>query len=179
MLSISHSSLFRLHSAASITTLLKASKKSEHLKQMQACVIHHALEQDHFLVSLFISCAHTLLSTFSHAFSIFYHVLALPTLLWNTLVKSHCQKNLFSHTLSVFARMKAHGELPYSFTYPFVIKAYSGACKVREGKLLHGFAFLCSIDHDLYKGPILINMYRKCREIADACKVFHGMSVGM
>ncbi|KAG4908481.1 hypothetical protein JHK86_056965 [Glycine max] len=142
MLSISHSSLFRLHSAASITTLLKASKKSEHLKQMQACVIHHALEQDHFLVSLFISCAHTLLSTFSYAFSIFYHVLALPTFLWNTLVKSHCQKNLFSHTLSVFARMKAHGELPYSFTYPFVIKAYSGACKnvVSFTTMIDGYA---------------------------------------
>ena len=58
MRSISHSSPFRLLSAASITTLLKACKKREHLEQVHACIIHRGLEQDHFLVFLFISRAH-------------------------------------------------------------------------------------------------------------------------
>ncbi|KAG5043790.1 hypothetical protein JHK87_007705 [Glycine soja] len=176
MRSISHSSPFRLHSAASITTLLKACKKREHLEQVHACIIHRGLEQDHFLVFLFISRAHTLLSTLSYASSVFHRVLAPSTVLWNTLIKSHCQKNLFSHTLSAFARMKAHGALPDSFTYPSAIKACSGTCKAREGKSLHGSAFRCGVDQDLYVGTSLIDMYGKCGEIADARKVFDGMS---
>ena len=72
--------------------------------------------------------------------------------------------------------MKAHGALPDSFTYPSAIKACSGTCKAREGKSLHGSAFRCGVDQDLYVGTSLIDMYGKCGEIADARKVFDGMS---
>ncbi|RZB46994.1 putative pentatricopeptide repeat-containing protein [Glycine soja] len=175
MHSISHSSPFRLHSAASITTLFKAYKKGEHLEQVHACIIHYGLEQDHFLVSLFISHAHSFLSTLSYALSIFTAFSPLPPSS-RTLIKSHCQKKYFSHTLSTFAHMKAHGALPNSFTYPSIIKACPDMYKEREVKSLHGSAFCCDIDQDLYMGTNLIDMYGKCEEIADAHKVFDGMS---
>ncbi|KAG4927187.1 hypothetical protein JHK85_053673 [Glycine max] len=174
MHSISHSSPFRLHSAASITTLFKAYKKGEHLEQVHACIIHYGLEQDHFLVSLFISHAHSFLSTLSYALSIFTAFSPLPPSS-RTLIKSHCQKKYFSHTLSTFAHMKAHGALPNSFTYPSIIKACPDMYKEREVKSLHGSAFCCDIDQDLYMGTNLIDMYGKCEEIADAHKVFDGM----
>ncbi|KAG4915345.1 hypothetical protein JHK87_052902 [Glycine soja] len=72
--------------------------------------------------------------------------------------------------------MKAHGALPNSFTYPSIIKACPDMYKEREGKSLHGSAFCCDIDQDLYMGTNLIDMYGKCEEIADAHKVFDGMS---
>ncbi|TKY61950.1 putative pentatricopeptide repeat-containing protein [Spatholobus suberectus] len=169
MRSISQSSPPR--SAASITTLLKACKSGEHLQQVHACIIHRGLEQDHFLISLFISRAHSL----SYSSSVFHRVLTPSTFLWNALIKSHCHKSLFSHTLSAFARMKAQGALPDTYTYPVVIKACSSMCKALEGKSLHGSAFRCGVEHDLYVGTSLIDMYGKCGEIGDARKVFDGM----
>nr|KYP48588.1 Putative pentatricopeptide repeat-containing protein At5g37570 family [Cajanus cajan] len=72
--------------------------------------------------------------------------------------------------------MKAHGALPDSYTYPFVIKACSAMCRPRQGKSLHGSAFRCGLDQDIYVGTSLIDMYGKCGEIGDARKVFDGMS---
>ncbi|ESW34773.1 hypothetical protein PHAVU_001G179800 [Phaseolus vulgaris] len=177
MRSISHnwSSSGGLGSGASITTLLQACKSSEQLEQVHASIIYRGLEQDHFLISLFIPLSHTL-STLSYSSSVFLRVLTPSTFLWNTLIKSHCQNSFFSHTFSAFARMKAHGALPDTFTYPPVIKACSTTCKPREGKSLHGSAFRCGLHRDLYVATSLIDMYGKCGQIADARRLFDGMS---
>ncbi|KAK7396587.1 hypothetical protein VNO78_17702 [Psophocarpus tetragonolobus] len=161
-----------IRSGASISTLLKACKNSEQLEQVHACIIHRGLEQDHFLISLFISHAHSL----SYSLSVFHRVLSPSTFLWNTLIKSHCHNTFFSHTLAAFSRMKAHGPLPDSFTYPSVIKACSAICLPRLGKSLHASAFRSGLHHDLYVTTSLIDMYAKCGEISDARKLFDGMS---
>ncbi|KAK7284820.1 hypothetical protein RJT34_19573 [Clitoria ternatea] len=164
-----------MRSAASIATLLKACKRIEHLQQVHASIIHRGLEQDHFLISLFISLSHSL-STLSYSYSVFHRVLTPSTFLWNTLIKSHCQKTLFFDTLSAFVSMKEHGPLPDSYTYPSVIKACSNSCRILEGQSIHGSAVKCGVEQDIYVGTSLIDMYGKCREIGDARKVFDGMS---
>ncbi|XP_027345418.1 putative pentatricopeptide repeat-containing protein At5g37570 [Abrus precatorius] len=162
-------------SAASIATLLKACKSRQHLQQVHACIIHRGLEQDHFLISHFIVLSHSL-SSLPYSDSVFHRVLEPSTFLWNILIKAHCQKSLFSHTLLAFVRMKAQGALPDRYTYPSVIKSCSSRCKVLEGKSVHGSAFRCGVEQDIFVGTSLIDMYGKCEEIGDSRKVFDQMS---
>ncbi|KAJ1389793.1 Tetratricopeptide-like helical domain superfamily [Sesbania bispinosa] len=163
------------HSAASIATLLKACKRSEHLQQVHACIIQRGLEQDHFLISQFI-CLATSLCTLAYSATVFDRVLRPSSVLWNTLIKAHCQNSCFSNTLSAFVRMKAEGALPDHYTYPSVIKACSSMCKALEGKSVHGSALRCGLEEDVFVGTSLIDMYGKCGEICDARKVFDRMS---
>jgi pentatricopeptide repeat protein len=164
-------------SAASIATLLKACKRIQHLQQIHASIIHRGLEQDQFLISNFISLANTLsTSTLSYSTSVFNRVLNPSTFLWNTLIRTHCQSSFFSQTISSFVRMKADGALPDSYTYPSVIKACSGTCKVLVGKLVHGSVLRCGLEEDVFVGTSLIDMYGKCGEIVDARKVFDRLS---
>jgi pentatricopeptide repeat protein len=72
--------------------------------------------------------------------------------------------------------MKADGALPDSYTYPSVIKACSGTCKVLVGKLVHGSVLRCGLEEDVFVGTSLIDMYGKCGEIVDARKVFDRLS---
>ncbi|XP_017407724.2 putative pentatricopeptide repeat-containing protein At5g37570 isoform X1 [Vigna angularis] len=162
-------------SGASIITFLKACKSSEQLKQVHASIIYRGLEQDHFLISLFIPLSHTL-STLSYTSSVFLRVLTPSTFLWNTLMKSHCHNSCFSQTLTAFTRMKAHGVLPDTFTYPSVIKACCATCMPWEGKSLHGSAIRCGVDRDLYVATSLVDMYGKFGQIDDARRVFDGIS---
>jgi pentatricopeptide repeat protein len=164
-------------SAASIATLLKACKRIQHLQQIHASIIHRGLEQDQFLISNFISLANTLsTSTLSYSTSVFNRVLNPSTFLWNTLIRTHCQSSFFSQTISSFVRMKADGALPDSYTYPSVIKACSGTCKVLVGKSVHGSVLRCGLEEDVFVGTSLIDMYGKCGEIVDARKVFDRLS---
>ncbi|KAK2418486.1 putative pentatricopeptide repeat-containing protein [Trifolium repens] len=164
-------------SAASIATLLKACKRIQHLQQIHASIIQRGLEQDQFLISIFISLANTFsTSTLSYSTAVFNRVLNPSTFLWNTLIRTHCQSSFFSHTISSFVRMKADGALPDSYTYPSVIKACSGTCKVLVGKSVHGSVLRCGLEEDVFVGTSLIDMYGKCGEIVDARKVFDRLS---
>ncbi|CAI8614893.1 unnamed protein product [Vicia faba] len=164
-------------SAASIATLLKACKRIQHLQQVHASIVQRGLEQDQFLISHFISLANTFpTSALSYSTTVFDRVLNPSTFLWNTLIRMHCQKCLFFDTLSAFIRMKAEAALPDRYTYPSVIKACSGTCKVLVGKSVHGSVLRCGLDGDVFVGTSLIDMYGKCGEIDDARKVFDGLS---
>ncbi|KAK7244858.1 hypothetical protein RIF29_39686 [Crotalaria pallida] len=165
-------------SSATILTLLKACKTIHHLHQVHASIVHRGLEQDHSLVSLFISLSTTFSATISYSTTVFDRVLSPTTFLWNSLVRAHCSKRIsFSDTLLAFIRMKAHGSVPDRYTYPSVIKACCGMGKVWEGKMVHGSALRCGVDGDVFVGTSLIDLYGKCGEIGDADKVFDGMPV--
>ncbi|RHN48737.1 putative tetratricopeptide-like helical domain-containing protein [Medicago truncatula] len=164
-------------SSACITTLLKACKRIQHLQQVHASIIQRGLEQDQVLISNFISLANTLsISTRSYSTAVFNRVLNPSTFLWNTFIRTHCQSSFFSDTISAFIRMKAEGAVPDSYTYPSVIKACSGTCKVLVGKSVHGSVFRCGLDQDLFMGTTLIDMYGKCGQISDARKVFNELT---
>ncbi|GAU16134.1 hypothetical protein TSUD_340040 [Trifolium subterraneum] len=164
-------------STASVLTLLKACKRIQHLQQIHASIIQRGLEQDQFLVSNFISLANTFsTSALSYSTAVFNRVLNPSTFLWNTLIRTHCQSSLFSDTISAFVHMKAEGGIPDNYTYPSVIKACSGTCKVLVGKSVHGSVLRCGLEDDVFVGTSLIDMYGKCGEIDDARKVFDGLS---
>ncbi|CAJ2632290.1 unnamed protein product [Trifolium pratense] len=170
-------SIHQARSNANISTLLKACKRIQHLQQVHASIIHKGLDQDQFLISNFISVANTLsTSSIFYSTAVFNCVLNPSTFLWNTLIRTQCQNGLFSHTLDSFVRMKAEGAFPDGYTYPSVIKACNGTCKVFVGKSVHGSVLRCGLEQDVYVGTTLIDMYGKCGEIGDARKVFDRLS---
>ncbi|MED6172323.1 hypothetical protein PIB30_049049 [Stylosanthes scabra] len=166
---------FPLRSTATIATLLKACKTIDHLYQVHASIIHRGLEQDHFIISRFISLSASFAAT-AYSTAVFDRVLSPSTFLWNTLIGAHSKRSSFFHTLSTFLRMKAHGSHPDRYTYPSVIKACSSMSRAWEGKLLHGSALRCGVERDVFVGTCLVDMYGKCGEIGDARKVFDEMS---
>ena len=100
------------------------------------------------------------------------------------------QAPLQFHSLSPRARALPSLSLSSSFTvcisrrcadrfFPLCFTARiacSTTCKPREGKSLHRSAFRCGVHRDLYVATSLVDMYGKFGLIADARRVFDGMS---
>ncbi|GAU16133.1 hypothetical protein TSUD_340050 [Trifolium subterraneum] len=159
-------------STASVLTLLKACKRIQHLQQIHASIIQRGLEQDQFLVSNFISLANTFsTSALSYSTAVFNRVLNPSTFLWNTLIRTHCQSSLFSDTISAFVHMKAEGGIPDNYTYPSVIKACSGTCKVGDLSSARG-VFDSMPEKNVVSFTTMIDGYAKAGDMAASRSLF-------
>ncbi|GLT62721.1 hypothetical protein SLA2020_353360 [Shorea laevis] len=159
------------NSFSSLPSLLRSCKTPHHLGQVHAHIVKKGLEQDHFLITLFISIAASL----SYCTSIFDRVLRPSICLWNILLKRYSSKPRFVKSVSLFMRMRREGGVPDKYTYPSVIKACSTECKVWEGRALHGLAVRSGLEGNIFVGTSLVDLYGKCMEILSARKVFGEM----
>ncbi|KAL7253733.1 hypothetical protein ACSBR1_008142 [Camellia fascicularis] len=136
----------------SIPNLLSACKSIRNLEQVHTQIIHKGAEQDHFVITRFISLCTSLFSNISYASSVFDRVLQPNIYLWNTLIKGYCK----------------HLSLAQSCSSELALK---------EGQAIHGLIVRYGTEHDVFVGSSLVDMYGKCREIEFARKVFDGMCV--
>ncbi|XP_031281993.1 putative pentatricopeptide repeat-containing protein At5g37570 [Pistacia vera] len=163
-------------SLPSIITLLKTSKLRTHLHQVHSHLIKKGLQQDHSLISHFISLCHSLGTSLSYSTSIFNQIITPSTFLWNTLLKGYSQRGCFIDILKYFIRMIREGGVPDKYTFPLVIKACSSELILRGGTAIHGAVIRLGLDDDVFVCTSLIDLYGKCKEIECARKVFDEMT---
>ncbi|XAR54626.1 hypothetical protein NMG60_11029848 [Bertholletia excelsa] len=163
-----------MRNEASIPSLLSACKTIRNLEQIHALIIRKGAEQDHFLVTRFISLCTSFSASISYAASVFDRVSQPNVYMWNTFIKSHCEHSSVAHSLSVFLRMK-QSVVPDKYTFPSLIKACSNQLALIEGRAIHGLIVRYGTDGDVFVGSSLIDMYGKCQEIESARKVFDQM----
>ncbi|XP_028062517.1 putative pentatricopeptide repeat-containing protein At5g37570 [Camellia sinensis] len=162
----------------SIPNLLSACKSIRNLEQVHTQIIHKGAEQDHFVITRFISLCTSLFSNISYASSVFDRVLQPNIYLWNTLIKGYCKHSSLAQCISVFLRMKQSGNVvPDEYTFPSLLKACSSELALKEGQAIHGLIVRYGTEHDVFVGSSLVDLYGKCREIEFARKVFDGMCV--
>ncbi|XP_021289183.1 putative pentatricopeptide repeat-containing protein At5g37570 [Herrania umbratica] len=161
-----------LNALPSLPTLLRSCKTQNQLHQIHAHIIKKGLQQDHFLITLFLSLSTSL----SYSTSVFNYLFHPSTCVWNSLLKGYSRNSSFLQTLSLFIRMKRDGGLPDKYTYSLVIKGCSCQFKAWEGKMLHGLALKGGVKEDVFVGTSLVDFYGKIKEIFNARKVFDEMS---
>ncbi|KAJ9539736.1 hypothetical protein OSB04_026242 [Centaurea solstitialis] len=166
-------------SPCSILTLLKDCKNVRNLEQVHTQIIRKGFEQDHFLITQFISACNSVSSNnLSYAQTVFDRVLHPGIYLWNTLVKSHCTHSSLATVFGFFRQMKrSHYVAPDKYTFPLLVKSCSCALALKEGRVIHGLIIKYGTESDVFVGSSLIDFYGKCREIVNARKVFDELPV--
>ncbi|GJW21484.1 putative pentatricopeptide repeat-containing protein [Tanacetum coccineum] len=160
-------------SSLSCSALLKACKNLRHLEQVHTQIIRKGCEQDHFLITQFI----TLCNQHNHlayASTLFDRVLQPNIYLWNTLIKSPTSLNA---SFDLFRRMResSYNVTPDKYTFPSLLKACSNVFAFTQGQLIHALILKCGTESDVYVASSLIDFYGKCRHIFYAREVFDGM----
>ncbi|KAL0290861.1 UNVERIFIED_CONTAM: Pentatricopeptide repeat-containing protein [Sesamum angustifolium] len=95
--------------------------------------------------------------------------------LWNAMINGYVQIGGFDKALVIFRRMADNGPIPNRFTVTGVLSALALAGEVHDGMLVHAFAIKMGYDTGVAVLNALIDMYGKCRQLADALVVFENM----
>ncbi|KAI3472274.1 hypothetical protein Pfo_029762 [Paulownia fortunei] len=95
--------------------------------------------------------------------------------LWNAMINGYVQIGEFDKALVIFRRMADTGHIPNRFTVTGVLSALALAGEVYNGKLVHAFAIKMGYDLGVAILNALIDMYGKCRQLADALVVFENI----
>ncbi|KAH7843237.1 hypothetical protein Vadar_014269 [Vaccinium darrowii] len=164
--------------SSSIPSLISLCKTLRNLEQIHTQIIRKGSEQDHFLITLFISALTSLspnTTTISYASTVFDRVSQPNIYLYNTLIKFHSHHSSLCHSLSVFLRMTRLCVVPDKYTFPLLVKSCSKSLALNLGRGIHGMTVKYGCDNNLYVGSSFVDFYGKCREIKCAREVFDGM----
>ncbi|XP_057961042.1 pentatricopeptide repeat-containing protein At3g57430, chloroplastic [Malania oleifera] len=92
---------------------------------------------------------------------------------WVESLRSQIRSNLFREAICTYIQMTSVGIQPDNFAFPAVLKAIADLQDLNAGKQVHAAAVKlgCSAS-SLTVGNTLVNMYGKCGDLGDVCKVF-------
>lgn len=91
---------------------------------------------------------------------------------WNTMIAGNARDGLYEETLTMVREMGSANLKPDSFTLSSVLPLIAEYVDINKGKEIHGCALRQGFDADLYVASSLIDMYAKCTQVVDSCRIF-------
>ncbi|CAK8569969.1 unnamed protein product [Lathyrus sativus] len=159
--------------------LLRACVNSKSLKQGK--LIHHKVvtfgsQNDIFvsksLINLYVSCH--LLDYAQRVFDAVENPCEIS--LWNGLMAGYTKNYMYVEALGLFDKLMRYPYLkPDSYTYPSVLKACGGLCRVVLGQMVHTYLIKTGLMVDIVVGSSLVGMYAKCISFEYAIQLFDEM----
>nr|GMD01031.1 pentatricopeptide repeat-containing protein At3g29230-like [Ipomoea batatas] len=155
-------------------SLLQSCKTTRNLKQIQAQITIHGLNQNeyttpHFLLKCFE------LNQVLHARHLFDQIPYPSSSLWNAMFKGYLQKDQHREVLVLFRRMRNNDERPSCYTFPIILKSCGKLYALREGEEVHCVVIKIGLKSNTFVGTTLIDLYSRARKIESAHRVFSEM----
>jgi len=91
------------------------------------------------------------------------------------MITAFSQNSMYPEALKTFSQMRVAGESPNQFAFSSVIQATTLLGNIVFGRQVHCLSVKCGLNHELFVGSNLADMYSKCEAIHDACLVFEEM----
>ncbi|KAK7351459.1 hypothetical protein VNO77_10943 [Canavalia gladiata] len=98
---------------------------------------------------------------------------------YNAIIRTYTHNHKHSLAITLFNQMLRHptkSAFPDRFTFPFVIKSCSGLLSHRLGQQVHAQVCKFGPESHAITENALIDMYTKCGDLGNACKVFEQMT---
>ena len=98
---------------------------------------------------------------------------------WAVIISGLVQNNEDNKAVNLFGEMHKLSRKADEYSSSSVIKAVASLAAIVQGRHLHGHLIKTGLDHKIFVGSSLIDMYSKCGMIEDAYKLFSGMAEKM
>ena len=125
------------------------------------------------LVDMYASCG--MLAEAQEAFD---ELLVQDVVSWTALIGCYAEHGHGQKALNCFKQMQLDGFHPNAITFVFILKACGGMEALHLGQEIHTqIAADGSFDSEVHVGSALVDMYAKCRSLAEAQGVFDELTV--
>ncbi|KAH9603961.1 hypothetical protein KSS87_023564, partial [Heliosperma pusillum] len=95
---------------------------------------------------------------------------------WTNVISGYVNAANYGEALNLFSRMWVDPSVGLdNFVLSVALKACGLDNNIVFGKLLHGVSLKNSLVNSVFVGSSLVDMYAKCREISESCRVFDEM----
>ncbi|XP_068325374.1 pentatricopeptide repeat-containing protein At2g20540-like [Pyrus communis] len=153
-------------------------KSTKGLKKIHAQIVKLSLSQSNFLVTKMVDvCDNS--GDLRYAGLLFEQVMESNVFLFNATIRAYTHNQMYDLAINLYKQMLREAEnqkLPDKFTFPFVIKSCAAIfCEVL-GRQVHAQVCKFGPKSHLLIENALMDLYLKCDNLADAHKVFDGMS---
>jgi pentatricopeptide repeat protein len=117
------------------------------------------------LVDMYAKCG-----SMEDAERVFHKMPSINVVLWNTMISGHVKCGQGEKALELFGQMQQKGVQPDPVTLVTMLNACVSVAALEEGRCAHSVW-----DSDVFFGSSLVDMYAKCGNMQDACRVFNRM----
>ncbi|XP_029130749.1 pentatricopeptide repeat-containing protein At2g22070 isoform X2 [Cajanus cajan] len=94
---------------------------------------------------------------------------------WTAMITGFAHNLRFQEALCSFCQMRTEGEIATQFALSSVLQACASLGAIQFGTQVHCLVVKCGFSCELFVGSNLTDMYSKCGEVPDACKLFEEM----
>ncbi|KAK8958593.1 putative pentatricopeptide repeat-containing protein [Platanthera guangdongensis] len=91
---------------------------------------------------------------------------------WNSLIAGHVFNGSHDHAYALFKKMLRRRLFCNHFTLGSVLKSVAGTSRLTLGRQLHSFVVKTGLDHNVFSGTALADMYAKCGSLSCAQSAF-------
>lgn len=141
-------------------------------RQIHLDVIRFGLEWDicisNALIDMYTKCGRL-----KDACHVFENLPSRDVVTWSAVITGCAQQEHSHEALQFFQQMQQDGMEPNHVTFVSLLKVCSNIGALDQGKLIHGHIVEGGFLADVCVGSSLIEMYAKCGDLQDACRVFH------
>jgi pentatricopeptide repeat protein len=152
-------------------SLLQGFNSFKHLKHVHARLLRLGLDQDYYLVNMFLRQGLHFGDT--HYSRLVFEQAREPNIfLWNTMIRGLVSNECFYDATEYYCLMRREGFSPNCFTFPFVLKACARLLDFQLGVKIHTLVVKEGFDEDVYVKTSLLCLYASCGYLGHARKVF-------
>ncbi|CAN6552094.1 unnamed protein product [Malus baccata var. baccata] len=143
-------------------------------KWVEGFVVENKLEMNTYvgsaLIGMYGKCG-----DLSSARRVFDSMKKKDRITWNAMISGYAQNGMSDEAMVLFDGMKVAGVNPDKITLVGVLSACASIGALELGKWIDTYATERGLQHEIYVGTALIDMYAKCGSLATALRVFEDM----
>ncbi|XP_057948745.1 pentatricopeptide repeat-containing protein At3g14730-like isoform X2 [Malania oleifera] len=153
---------------------IKASCDLLEIKKIHGELFKFGLEFDPFIGSALVN-SYLKFGFMDDAHTLFEELPIRDVVLWNVMMHGYVQIGQFDMALMVFRQASEEGIVPSKFTVTGILSVFAVTGDLKNGRAVHGFIMKMGYDSGVAVSNALVDMYGKCKCVADAQKIFEIM----